>query len=138
MKMIKPVVNISKIMNAHDVIVCGLNGVIYDGNSFNSDAIDALIRLRKNGKQVVLLSNTSMRISELVDKLYASRISPMVFNNIITMISTYSIYNHFRQFITEQIIKNVWRKIWTDVKEKHGKQFSMLLPSCFPKKISTK
>ena len=85
MKMIKPVVNISKIMNAHDVIVCGLNGVIYDGNSFSSDAIDALIRLRKNGKQVVLLSNTSMRISELVDKLYASRISPMVFNNIITM-----------------------------------------------------
>ena len=85
MKMIKPVVNISKIMNAHDVIVCGLNGVIYDGNSFSSDAIDALIRLRKNGKQVVLLSNTSMRISELVDKLYAARISPMVFNNIITM-----------------------------------------------------
>ena len=50
MKMIKPVVNISKIMEAHDVYVCGLNGVIYDGQNFLPEAIEALIRLRKNAE----------------------------------------------------------------------------------------
>nr|QIM10617.1 haloacid dehalogenase [uncultured Alphaproteobacteria bacterium] len=85
MKMIKPVVNISKIMDAHDVIVCGLNGVIYDGNKFKQEAIEALIRLRKNGKQIVLLSNTSMRLKELADAFYAAGISPKLFNNVVTM-----------------------------------------------------
>ena len=84
MKMIKPIVNISKIMDAHDIIICGLNGVIFDGASFKSEAVEALLRLRKNGKQIVLLSNTSMRLSELCDKLYASGISPRLFNNIVT------------------------------------------------------
>ncbi len=83
--MIKPVVNISKIMEAHDVYVCGLNGVIYDGQNFLPEAIEALIRLRKNGKQVVLLSNTSMRLTELIEKMYAAGVSPRLFNNIITM-----------------------------------------------------
>ena len=30
MKMIKPIVNVSKIMDAYDVILCGFNGVIHD------------------------------------------------------------------------------------------------------------
>ena len=85
MKMIKPVVNISKIMDIHDIIICGLNGVIYDGFNFKPEAVEALIRLRKNGRQVVLLSNTSMRLQELVDKFYAAGISPRLFNNIVTM-----------------------------------------------------
>lgn len=85
MKMIKPVVNISKIMDSHDVYVCGLNGVIYDGQNFFPEAIEALIRLRKNGKQVVLLSNTAMRLTELIEKMYAAGVSPRLFNNIITM-----------------------------------------------------
>ncbi len=85
MKMIKPIVNISKLMDAHDVFVCGLNGVIYDGINFKPEAIEALLRLRKNGKQVVLLSNTPMRLAELADKMYAAEISPRLFNNIITM-----------------------------------------------------
>lgn len=85
MKMIKPVVNISKIMDIHDIVVCGLNGVVYDGCNFKPDAIEALIRLRKNGKQIVLLSNTSMRLGELVDRLYAAGISPRLFNNIVTV-----------------------------------------------------
>lgn len=85
MKMIKPVVNISKIMDAHDVVVCGLNGVIYNGCKFNADAVEALIRLRKNGKQIILLSNTSMRLHALVKAFYDAGISPRLFNNIVTM-----------------------------------------------------
>ena len=72
-------------MDSHDVYVCGLNGVIYNGQSFLPEAIEALIRLRKNGKQVVLLSNTAMRLTELIEKMYAAGVSPRLFNNIITM-----------------------------------------------------
>ena len=85
MKMIKPVVNISKLMDMHDVFVCGLNGVIYDGLNFKPEAVEALMLLRKNGKHVVLLSNTPMRISELAEKMYAAGISPRLFDNIVTM-----------------------------------------------------
>ena len=85
MKMIKPIVNISKLMDAYDVFVCGLNGVIYDGINFNADAIDALLRLRKNGKKIILLSNTAMRLSTLTEKMYAAGISPRLFNSIITV-----------------------------------------------------
>lgn len=82
--MIKPVVNISKIIDAYDVIVCGLNGVIHDGCDFKPEAISALLNMRKSGKQVILLSNTSMRLRELCNLLYANGISPRLFNNIIT------------------------------------------------------
>lgn len=84
MKMIKPIVNISKIMDAYDVILCGFNGVIHDGVSFKPDAVEALIRLKKNGKKIVLVSNTSMRISKIIELLYASRISPKLFTAIVT------------------------------------------------------
>ncbi len=84
MRMIKPIVNISKIMDAYDVIVCGFNGVIHNGNSFEMDAIEALIRLRKNGKQIVLVSNSSLRISQVIDMLYAAKISPYIFSAIVT------------------------------------------------------
>jgi len=84
MKMIKPIVNISKIMDAYDVILCGFNGVIHDGASFKPDAIDALIRLKKNGKKIVLVTNTSLRVSELVQMMYDSKVSPRIFDAIVT------------------------------------------------------
>lgn len=85
MKMIKPIVNISKVMDAYDVILCGFNGVIYDGESFFPEAIDALVRLRKNGKKIVLVSNTSIRVETLVKMMYAAGISPRLFEGIVTV-----------------------------------------------------
>lgn len=84
MKMIKPIVNISKIMDSYDVIVCGFNGVIYDGEQFDKEAIDALIRLKKNDKKIVLLTNSAWRISQIVEIFYAAGISPKLFNAIVS------------------------------------------------------
>ena len=84
MKMIKPIVNVSKIMDAYDVILCGFNGVLHDGTDFKPEAADALIRLRKNGKKIVLVSNTSLRLEQIVAMMYEARISPRIFAAIVT------------------------------------------------------
>ena len=31
MKMIKPIVNVSKVADAYDAVLCGFNGVLHDG-----------------------------------------------------------------------------------------------------------
>lgn len=85
MKMIKPIVNVSKIIDNFDVVLCGLNGVLYDGNSFKTEAVNALIRLKKSGKKIVLLSNTAMRLEQLIKLMYENQVSPLLFDNIVTM-----------------------------------------------------
>lgn len=85
MKMIKPIVNISKITDTFDVVLCGLDGVLYDGETFKREAINALISLKRNGKKIILLSNTSMRLEHLFNLLYENQISPLLFDNIVTM-----------------------------------------------------
>lgn len=85
MKMIKPIVNISRIMDSFDVVLCGFNGVLYDGASIKTEAVNALIRLKKNGKKIVLLSNTAMRLHQLINLLYENQVSPLLFDNIVTM-----------------------------------------------------
>ena len=83
--MIKPIVNISKIIDNFDVALCGLDGVLYDGEVFKRDAINALISLKRNGKKIILLSNTPMRLEHLFNLLYENQISPLLFDNIVTM-----------------------------------------------------
>lgn len=83
--MIKPIVNISKITDTFDVVLCGLDGVLYDGETFKREAINALISLKRNGKKIILLSNTSMRLEHLFNLLYENQISPLLFDNIVTM-----------------------------------------------------
>ena len=41
-KMIKPVVNISKVIEPFDTAIVGLYGVLYDGRSFKTEAVEAL------------------------------------------------------------------------------------------------
>lgn len=45
--MIKPIVNISKIIDNFDAVVVGLYGVLTDGAGIKSEAQDALIRMKK-------------------------------------------------------------------------------------------
>ena len=85
MKMIKPIVNISKIIDTFDVVLCGLDGVLYDGETFKREAINALISLKRNGKKIILLSNPPMRLEHLFNLLYENQISPLLFDNIVTM-----------------------------------------------------
>ncbi len=84
MKMIKPIVNISKVMDAYDGILCGWSGVLYNGVSILPEAWEALVGLRKNGKKIVLLSNTACRVEEIVTQLYRAGFSPRLFEAVVT------------------------------------------------------
>lgn len=73
MKIIKPIVGISKIIDNYDVVVCGFNGVLYDGEHVKQDAVDALMKCAASGKKVVIATNSSLRIAEIIDILSAGK-----------------------------------------------------------------
>lgn len=83
-KMIKPVVNISKVIEPFEAVVVGLFGVLYDGKNFRSEAIEALKSLKRSGRKIVLLSNTSLRVQQVVRLLNDNKIPVMVFDAIVT------------------------------------------------------
>ena len=57
--MIKPVVNISKVIEPFDTVIVGLYGVLYDGRSFKTEAVEALKAMKRSGRKIVLVSNAS-------------------------------------------------------------------------------
>ena len=67
MKFIKPIVGISKIIDNFDNVICGFNGVISKGDNVNVEALHALSKCVSCEKNVVLLSNSYMRVKELVE-----------------------------------------------------------------------
>lgn len=84
MNIIKPLVNISKIANSYDSFVVGFRGVLSNGSSFNEEAIQALVNLKKSGKNIVLLSNSPMRVVELARYLQDNNFPVEVFESIVT------------------------------------------------------
>ena len=82
--MIKPIVNISRVADAYDAVICGFNGVLHNGVSFIPEAAETLIELYKQGKKTVLLSNSSMRVEEMCRFFYQSGYSPRLFSAIVT------------------------------------------------------
>lgn len=83
-KMIKPIVNISKVMNAYNTVIVGYNGVLSDGSGIKQEASDALVEMKKAGKHIVLLSNTSSRVLSLVNYLHRNKVPVAVFDTIMT------------------------------------------------------
>lgn len=83
-KMIKPVVNISKVIEPFEAVIVGLFGVLYDGKSFKSEAIEALKNLKRSGRKIILVSNTSLRVQQVVKLLNDNRVPVMVFDAIVT------------------------------------------------------
>ena len=83
-KMIKPIVNISKVIEPFDAIVVGLYGVLYDGKSFKGEAIEALKAMKRSGRKIVLVSNTSLRVQQVVRLLNDNQVPVMVFDAIVT------------------------------------------------------
>ena len=67
MKFIKPIVGISKVVENVDNVICGFNGVLSKGNNINADALKALTECAKAGKEVVVLSNSYMRVNDLAE-----------------------------------------------------------------------
>lgn len=55
-KMIKPVVNISKVIEPFDTVIVGLYGVLYDGRSFKTEAVEALKTMKRSGRKIITWS----------------------------------------------------------------------------------
>ena len=84
MKMIKPIVNISKILDAYDIVIVGNNGVLTDGDVYKADAINALVNIKKAGKKVFMVTNSSKRLETLVYELKSAGLPISVFDNIVS------------------------------------------------------
>lgn len=84
MKMIKPIVNISKIINNYDTVIVGLYGVITDDGGIKSEAIGALLNMKKTGKRIILLTNSSERVEAVARHLHKNNIPLGIFDIIMT------------------------------------------------------
>lgn len=84
MKMIKPIVNILKIIDNFDVFLLGFSGVLSEGDGIKSEALTTMINLKKSGKKIILLSNTSYRIATLAKILHDNKVPLSMFDSIIT------------------------------------------------------
>lgn len=82
--MIKPIVNIAKIIDGYNTVITGFNGVLSDGYSIYPDALTALINMRKKGMKIVLISNTSARVASLARFLHKNKVPLGLFDNIVT------------------------------------------------------
>lgn len=84
MKMIKPIVNISKVIDNYDAVVVGFSGVLSEGGDIKSEALNALINIKKSGKQIVLLSNSPLRVASIVKILHQNKVPLALFDAVIT------------------------------------------------------
>lgn len=84
MKMIKPIVNLSKIADDYDTFVFGFNGVLYDGCSVLPEAAVCLKNLASMDKKIVIVSNSCLRVAEIASLLAKGNVSLAVFSNIIS------------------------------------------------------
>lgn len=84
MKMIKPIVNISKVIDNYDTVIVGFSGVLTEGNGIKSEALSALVNIKKAGKRIILLSNTSMRVATVAKFLHVNKIPLALFDSIVT------------------------------------------------------
>lgn len=84
MKMIKPIVNISRIIDNYDTIVLGMSGVISEGADILPDANDALQKLKKAGKKIVLLTNSALRVETIAEMITKNGLALNTFANIVS------------------------------------------------------
>ena len=82
--MIKPVVNISKVIEPFDTVIVGLYGVLYDGRSFKTEAVEALKAMKRSGRKIVLVSNASLRVQQVIRLLNDNKVPVMVFDAVVT------------------------------------------------------
>ena len=83
-KMIKPIVNISKVIEPYNTVIVGFNGVLSEGNGVKSEAVEALIQMKRAGRHIVLLSNTALRVSSLINGLHENKLPVALFDAVVT------------------------------------------------------
>ena len=84
MKMIKPVVNISKVMEPYNTVIVGFRGVVTEGNNVKQEAVSALVNMKKAGKRIVLVSNSPLRVEQIARFLHANKVPLAVFDAIVS------------------------------------------------------
>ncbi len=84
MKMIKPIVNLSKVVAEYDTFVFSFNGVLTDGDRIFPEAITCLNNLASLGKKIVILSNSCKRVAEIAEDLHQGGLSLNIFSNIVS------------------------------------------------------
>ncbi|MBR1604691.1 MAG: TIGR01459 family HAD-type hydrolase [Alphaproteobacteria bacterium] len=83
-KMIKPIVNFSKIADKYNTVILGLRGVLTDGQSIKKEAVEALINMKKRNMHIFLLSNTYQRVETVIRFLYDNNVPIAVFEGMMT------------------------------------------------------
>lgn len=84
MKMIKPIVNFAKIADDYDTFVFGFNGVLTYSEGINPTISECLKKLNTLGKKIIIISNTGLRIAEIVEQIKKSNVPLNIFSNIVT------------------------------------------------------
>ncbi len=84
MKMIKPIVNLSKIADDYDTFVFGFNGVLYDGRVILPEAASCLKRLSTLGKKLIIISNSHLRVAELVEIMLKNGVDVGSLSNVVS------------------------------------------------------
>ena len=83
-KPIVPIVNISKTAHDYDTFVLGFNGVLYDGEKIFPEALKCLQNLASLGKKIIIVSNTHLRLAEIVDILQTNGVDIEKISNIVS------------------------------------------------------
>ena len=68
MKQIVPIVGISKIISGYDTVVSGFDGVVSRGDGISSEALKAFKEIYLKGADIVLLSNSPLRVRTMAEK----------------------------------------------------------------------
>ncbi len=84
MKMIKPVVNFSKVAENYDTFVLGFHGVLTEGDGLLPEAVKTVMRLLEAGKNVVIISNSGKRIVSMVSEIQNGGINPALLSCVMT------------------------------------------------------
>lgn len=84
MNVIKPIVNLSRIISSYDAVIIGLRGVISDDRDVFAEAVIALKNLKGMGKRIILNTNSYQRVATLVNELEAQGIPKDLWDVVVT------------------------------------------------------
>jgi len=84
MKVIKPIVNISKLVEEYDVFFISLMGVLHKDAGVKRDAIDAIKKLKQKNKKVVVVTNTPSRVKYIIEDLEKENVDMSLFDGIVS------------------------------------------------------
>lgn len=100
MRIIRPIVNVSKLIENYDVFFISLMGVLHKDAGVKADAINAVKKLKENNKKVVIITNTPIRVKYIIEDLEKDNVDVSLFDGIISSgeILHYMLKNKSRDF----------------------------------------